>query len=534
LNRAEFGVTGNSFLQRKNLLQRAAIVLAGFGLALGLTVSPTFAATERALYIHYTHTKETARIVFKRNGQYVQSGLRELNVFLRDWRRNEPANMDPRLFDLVWEVYQDVGASQPITVVSAYRSPKTNAMLRQTSSGVAENSQHMKGTAMDFYIPGVPLTKLRAAAMRKQVGGVGYYPNSGSPFVHLDTGSVRAWPRMTRAQLKDLFPDGKTLHVPNDGKPISQQGYQLAMAEWKRCHAVPCGDSNSGTRVASNSGGGGGGGTLMDMLFGGNKQAAPAAAPAPAPVQVAAVAPAQTPIAAVAAPMPAMRPASLFAAATAPAATTAPAPVEVAAVTQDYIPFSTVGSAPLAPEELRSAAIAPLPVMKSETLRVATASTLPAGDAVTALAALTEAPVPRPRVLMTDPQPSETLTAYLPSAPATPSAQQSLQDIISRAVMPGPVANAALAAPRPARLPVLTSEEVPDRLDRPGRKGRSVEPLRPDLCRRFGRTDRHSGGCPPGSCRPADPVGRDAQAGSRRSRSRACHRHLHDPAQPAV
>src|SRR5690606_9659419 len=124
-------------------------VLAGFGLALGLTVSPTFAATERALYIHYTHTKETARIVFKRNGQYVQSGLRELNVFLRDWRRNEPANMDPRLFDLVWEVYQDVGASQPITVVSAYRSPKTNAMLRQTSSGVAENSQHMRGTAMD-------------------------------------------------------------------------------------------------------------------------------------------------------------------------------------------------------------------------------------------------------------------------------------------------------------------------------------------------------------------------------------------------
>src|SRR5690606_36244386 len=246
------------------------------------------------------------------------SGLRELNVFLRDWRRNEPANMDPRLFDLVWEVYQDVGASQPITVVSAYRSPKTNAMLRQTSSGVAENSQHMKGTAMDFYIPGVPLTKLRAAAMRKQVGGVGYYPNSGSPFVHLDTGSVRAWPRMTTAQLKELFPDGKTLHVPTDGKPISQQGYQLAMAEWKRCHSVPCNDGSSGTRVASNNGGGGGG-TLMDMLFGGNKQqpAAAQTALAPAPIQVAA-APAPAAVAAqpaamvpASAPMPAARPASL-------------------------------------------------------------------------------------------------------------------------------------------------------------------------------------------------------------------------------
>lgn len=466
-------MTGNSFLQRRNLLQRAAIALAGLGLALGLTVSPALAATERALYIHYTHTKETARIVFKRNGQYVQSGLRELNQFLRDWRRNEPANMDPRLFDLVWEVYQEVGGSQPINVVSAYRSPKTNEMLRQTSSGVAENSQHTKGHAMDFFIPGISLTKLRAVAMRKQVGGVGYYPNSGSPFVHLDTGSVRAWPRMTRAQLKEIFPDGKTLHLPTDGKPLSQQGYQLAMAEWKRCQSVPCSDSSGGTRVASNGGsGGGGGGTLMDMLFGGKQQQAPAAAPAPAPVQVAAIAPA--PVAPVqagltspaSAPLPAPRPSSLFAAATAaPVTTPAAAPVEVASTSPNYLPFSTVGSAPLAPEELTAAAVAPIPLMKSETLRVATASTLPAGDAVSALAALTEPPVPRPGVLMTDQPSSETLTAYLPTAPATPSAQQSLQDIIARTVMPGPVVNAALAPPQPSRLPMLAGEDRPDRIE---------------------------------------------------------------------
>src|SRR5690606_37674493 len=101
------------------------------------------AASERALYLYYTHTQETARIVFKRNGQYVQSGLNELNQFLRDWRRNEPARMDPRLFDLVWEVYQEVGGTQPIHVVSTYRSPATNAMLAANSSGVADNSQHM-------------------------------------------------------------------------------------------------------------------------------------------------------------------------------------------------------------------------------------------------------------------------------------------------------------------------------------------------------------------------------------------------------
>src|SRR5690606_5968703 len=107
----------------------------------------------------------------------------------------------------------------------AYRAPETNAMLRRTSSGVAENSKHMAGQAMDFFIPGIPLNKLRAVAMRKQVGGVGYYPTSGSPFVHLDTGNVRAWPRMTKAQLQEIFPDGKTLHLPPSGRPLSQQGY---------------------------------------------------------------------------------------------------------------------------------------------------------------------------------------------------------------------------------------------------------------------------------------------------------------------
>ena len=119
--------------------------------------------------------------------------LKKLNVFLADWRTKEPTKMDPALFDLLWSVYQEVGASQPINIVSSYRSPKTNAMLRKRSSAVAENSQHMKGRAIDFFIPGVNLTRLREVAMRHQVGGVGYYPTSGSPFVHLDTGAVRSW-----------------------------------------------------------------------------------------------------------------------------------------------------------------------------------------------------------------------------------------------------------------------------------------------------------------------------------------------------
>lgn len=397
-------------------------------------ITPAAAASERALYLYYTHTKETARIVFKRNGQYVQSGLNELNVFLRDWRRNEPAKMDPRLFDLVWEVYQEVGATQPVNVVSAYRSPQTNAMLAKTSSGVADNSQHMRGTAMDFFIPGIALTKLRATAMRKQIGGVGFYPNSGSPFVHLDVGSVRAWPRMTRGQLAELFPDGKTMHLPNDGKPLSQEGYQVAMAGWKQCHRYPCSGSDSGTQVAS----GGGGKTLMDMFFGGNdnqQQQAYAPAAAPAPVQVAAVAPqTATPEAA---PVPAMRPAAFGG---------IMAPVETAANTAPAaIPFSTSGSAPLDASELTAADMAPLPAMKSEAIRVATAAALPSGDAVTALAALT-APMPQPRLIMSEREQPETMTAYIAQ---DGNAQRALEMIIDNNT------TAALPPTPAARQPIL-------------------------------------------------------------------------------
>src|SRR5690606_33285554 len=99
------------------------------------------------------------------------------------------------------------------------------------SKGVAQNSQHVQGKAMDFYIPGVPLAKLRAIGLRLQAGGVGFYPSSGSPFVHLDTASVRHWPKMTRQQLVQVFPNGKTLHIPAGGKPLP--GYAEALAAYR-------------------------------------------------------------------------------------------------------------------------------------------------------------------------------------------------------------------------------------------------------------------------------------------------------------
>nr|WP_246072595.1 DUF882 domain-containing protein [Martelella lutilitoris] len=232
------------FLQRTiAVLALLAAIFCFFG------VSEAQAET-RTLKLYYIHTGEKAEITFKRNGRYDKKGLEQLNWFLRDWRRKEPTNMNPQLFDLVWEVYQQVGAKDYINVVSAYRSPETNAMLRKTSSGVAKKSQHMLGNAMDFFIPGVPLAKLRATAMKLQRGGVGYYPSSGSPFVHLDVASVRAWPRMSRSQLVALFPEGHTLHLPADGKPLP--GYQDALAEYKAKGSV---SGSEPVRVASNDDG---------------------------------------------------------------------------------------------------------------------------------------------------------------------------------------------------------------------------------------------------------------------------------------
>nr|WP_245439281.1 DUF882 domain-containing protein [Microvirga aerophila] len=183
----------------------------------------------RTLTFYHNNTKETLTVTFRRNGQYDSAALQQLNWFLRDWRRDEPTRMDPRLFDTVWEVYREVGSGAPVRVNSAYRSPQTNSMLRRRSSAVAKHSQHMLGKALDFYLPDVPAQQVRAIGMRLQNGGVGYYPNAYTPFIHLDVGSVRAWPRMTRDQLARIFPDGKTVHIPADGSPMAR--YEEAKAE---------------------------------------------------------------------------------------------------------------------------------------------------------------------------------------------------------------------------------------------------------------------------------------------------------------
>jgi uncharacterized protein YcbK (DUF882 family) len=201
-------------------------------LLLAAVVVPAAASAEtRTLKLYYLHTGEKTEVAFKKDGRYIDAGLAKINHFLRDWRRNEPTRMDPKLLDLVWEVYQKSGSNDYVHVVSGYRSPTTNNMLRKRGRGVAKFSQHTLGKAMDFFLPDVRLSALRELGLKMGIGGVGYYPTSGSPFVHLDTGNVRHWPRMSRTELARIFPDGKTLHVPADGKPLP--GYEQAVASWE-------------------------------------------------------------------------------------------------------------------------------------------------------------------------------------------------------------------------------------------------------------------------------------------------------------
>jgi uncharacterized protein YcbK (DUF882 family) len=243
--------------------------------------SGSASAETRSLKFYHLHTHEKAEIVYKRNGRYIPAGLKKIDYILRDWRRNEPVKMDPRLLDLVWEAYRATGSHEYIQVICGYRAPATNSMLRSRSRGVAKTCQHMLGKALECDITGVPLKKLRDIGLKMQGGGVGYYPTSGSPFVHMDVGNVRHWPGISRQELVRLFPNGKTLHVPSDGRPLP--GYEQALAAYKARK------SNGETAIALASTGGSTkkSGGLLAALFGGGadeeEDIADVASAAPAP-----------------------------------------------------------------------------------------------------------------------------------------------------------------------------------------------------------------------------------------------------------
>jgi uncharacterized protein YcbK (DUF882 family) len=185
----------------------------------------------RTLSLYEIHTKESITVTFKRDGKYDQEALAKLNHFMRDWRRDVATKMDPALIDLIWTLHKKLGSKEPVHLISAYRSAATNASLRKKGGGQAKKSQHIQGRAADIHFPDVAVKTLRNSALVQEVGGVGYYPTSGIPFVHVDTGNVRMWPRIPRLELAALFPDGNTKYLPQDGKPITVADYKLAKAK---------------------------------------------------------------------------------------------------------------------------------------------------------------------------------------------------------------------------------------------------------------------------------------------------------------
>lgn len=145
----------------------------------------------RQLAFYHTHTGASLEVVYHRDGAYQDDALRDVAAFLSDFRNGEQHVIDPHLLDVLYEIKTRTGSRAPFQVISAYRSPATNEILRDRSSGVAKNSMHLSGKAIDVRLADVPLARLRDVALKLERGGVGFYP--GSDFVHVDTGRVRRW-----------------------------------------------------------------------------------------------------------------------------------------------------------------------------------------------------------------------------------------------------------------------------------------------------------------------------------------------------
>jgi uncharacterized protein YcbK (DUF882 family) len=173
--------------------RRSLLKCAGALAAFSLTPLPALAriADTRELSFFHTHTSEKLRVVYAEHGAYVPGALADVNRLLRDFRSGDVHPIDPRLLDILYAVRERTGGSGTFEVISGFRSPHTNEMLRQQSGGVAQRSLHLQGQAIDVRLTGTQTRQLRQAAVAMALGGVGYYP--ASDFVHLDTGRVRTW-----------------------------------------------------------------------------------------------------------------------------------------------------------------------------------------------------------------------------------------------------------------------------------------------------------------------------------------------------
>jgi uncharacterized protein YcbK (DUF882 family) len=181
-------------LERRDLLKNGLMMAAG-AMAVPAIMQPAMVhARGYGAYkvaFRNAHTGESFSGVYRVGDKYLPEAFERINYVLRDFRTGEVKMMDPHLVDLMYVLHYESGARKPFEIISGYRSPKTNAMLRRASTGVARRSLHMEGKAVDLRLADASLSKLRRVAIDMQTGGVGYYPRSN--FLHIDTGRVRQW-----------------------------------------------------------------------------------------------------------------------------------------------------------------------------------------------------------------------------------------------------------------------------------------------------------------------------------------------------
>ncbi|HYD99871.1 MAG TPA: DUF882 domain-containing protein [Alphaproteobacteria bacterium] len=175
------------------MLSRRGLLGLGLGL-IGAAALPELAEAapqSRFITLRSLHTGEKLRAEYFTRGKYNKDALRALSRLMRDHRNGQVHAIDPKLFDVLYQLQRKLGSQAEYHVISGYRSPETNAMLARTGDGVATNSFHLRGMAIDIRMPKVDLRKLHRAALTLRRGGVGYYPESN--FIHLDVGPVRRW-----------------------------------------------------------------------------------------------------------------------------------------------------------------------------------------------------------------------------------------------------------------------------------------------------------------------------------------------------
>jgi len=173
---------------RRQFLWGAGIAVAGLGT---LGAARANGRDTRSLSFVHTHTGERLSTVYFQNGVYESTSLERINHLLRDFRTGDMHPIAPPVLDILYDLQALADRAEPFEVICGYRSPKTNAELRQHTNGVAEHSLHLEGRAIDVRLPGVPTKTLQQLALSMQRGGVGYY--ASSDFIHLDNGRFRYW-----------------------------------------------------------------------------------------------------------------------------------------------------------------------------------------------------------------------------------------------------------------------------------------------------------------------------------------------------